>query len=330
MKENNILITGNAGMLGSSFADWILKHTNYHVIGIDDLSGGYLDNIDSRVEFYLRDCGSDLTDIFENNKIKYCFHFGCWSAEGASPFMRKFNYTNNLVTTANIVNFCITYKVKLIYASSMSVYGNINTPPFKETDPLFPYDPYANSKIACERDIIIANQQHGMKYAIIRPHNIIGKKQNLFDKYRNCVGIFMRQIINNQPITIYGDGNQRRAFSYVNDYCPIFLKVAENDYPDPIFNCGGDVDYSLNELVSLLLEVVGKPNHPVVHLEPRHEVLVAFCDHSKVKSVVGFEDKTTLKEMLTEMWEWAKVQPTRPVKSFDNIELKEGLYEFWK
>lgn len=212
----------------------------------------------------------------------------------------------------------------------MSVYGNINTPPFKETDPLFPYDPYANSKIACERDIIIANQQHNLKFAIIRPHNIIGKKQNLFDKYRNCVGIFMRQILNNQPITIYGDGNQRRAFSYVNDYCPIFLKVAENDYPDPIFNCGGDVDYSLNELVSLLLEVVGKPTHPIMHLEPRHEVSVAFCDHSKVKSVVGFEDKTTLKEMLTEMWEWAKAQPNREIKTFENIELTEGLYEFWK
>ena len=327
--KNSVIITGAAGMLGSNFCDWLLENKpDIKIIGIDDLSGGYLDNVDSRVKFYLRDCGSDLTDIFENNNVKYCFHFGCWSAEGASPFMRKFNYTNNLVTTANIVNFCINYKVKLIYASSMSVYGNINKPPFKETDPLFPYDPYANSKIACERDIIIANQQHGLQFAIIRPHNIVGKKQNLFDKYRNCVGIFMRQILNNQPITIYGDGTQRRAFSWVEDYCPIFFKVAENNYPDPIFNCGGDVDYSLNEMANLLLEVVGKPNHPIV--EPRHEVREAYCDHSKVKEMLGFEDKTTLKKMLTEMWNWAKLQPLRPIKEFDKFEIEDGLYSFWK
>lgn len=316
-------------MLGSCFADWLLENTDYNVIGIDDLSGGYLDNVNPKVVFYLRDCGSDLTDIFEKFDIEYCYHFGCYSAEGISPFIRKFNYTNNLVTTANMVNFCVKYGVKLIYASSMSVYGNASPPPFKETAPLVPFDPYANSKIASERDIIIAHQQHNLRYAIIRPHNILGRRQNLFDKYRNVASIFIRQILNGEDLTVFGDGNQLRAFSWCDDYFPVFLKVAENDYDDPIFNFGGDDFFTINELAEQLIKITGYDGK-IVHLQPRHEVREAWCDHSKVKEVLGFESKVKLPEMLTEMWNWAKLQPSRPIKTFENIELEVGLYDFWK
>lgn len=322
-------MTGAAGMLGSHLCDWLVKNKpEYDIIGIDNLFGGLRENVSSKVHFYIRDAGYDLTDIFEKWNVCYLFSFHSFSAEGFSPFVRRFNYTNNLVSLANIVNHCIKYETKLIFASSMSIYGK-GSPPFKETDICIPYDPYAVGKWACEQDIRIANEQHGLKYGIIRPHNIIGTRQNMWDKYRNVIGIWMRQLLNDEPLTIYGDGEQRRAFSWAKEYCEPFWKIAENEYENPTFNCGGDQDYSLNEVAQMLFQITGK-NTGIKYLEPRHEVKIAFCDHTKAKTVLGFEDKTKLPKMLKEMWEWAKVQPKREIKTFENIELTEGLYQFWK
>lgn len=317
-------------MLGSHFADWAIEnHPEYEVVGIDNLEGGYLENVHPKVNFYQMNVGDDLTHIFENRNVEVFYAFGCYSAEGISPFMRRFNYTNNLVSTANVVNFCIKYKVKLVYASSMSVYGH-GTPPFREDHPCFPIDPYGIAKYAGELDIQAAHHQHGLDYYIIRPHNIIGERQNIWDKYRNVIGIWMRQILNNEPLTIYGDGNQTRAFSWVHDYCPIFWGVGQKvQFKDKIFNCGGDQHYTLNEVANLLLEITKSPQE-IVHLQKRHEVYNAYCDHSLIKSVMNFQESTNLKTMLEKMWNWAKVQPKRPIKEWDTFELEEGLYDFWK
>lgn len=327
--KKNVLITGVAGLLGSNFADWLIEnHPEYHIVGIDNLEWGYYDNVNAKVDFHLRDCVNDIEDIFQRYNFKYVFHFAAYSAEGLSSFVRKFNYSNNIISTANVVNLCIKYDCKLIYTSSMSVYGK-GIVPFSEDDVLIPFDPYANGKIACENDIKIAGEQHNLKYAIIRPHNILGIKQNLWDRYRNVVSIFMRQIKQGQPLTIYGSGLQTRAFSWCEDYFPIFLKVAENDYENPVFNCGGDEYYTIKEVAEMLIELTGHTKG-IIHLEPRHEVFEAYCDHTKVKSVVGFEPKVKLPEMLTKMWDWVKVQPDRPLKYFERIELEVGLYDFWK
>lgn len=325
----SIIVTGCAGMLGSNFCDWLVKnHPEYKIIGIDNLFGGYLDNVNPMVEFYPRDAGSNLRDIFEQNDVEYFYSFHSFSAEGLSPFVRKFNYRNNLVSLANIVNYCIEFDVKLIFASSMSVYG-VGAPPFKETDVCKPIDSYGIGKYACELDIQAGFEHHGLRYSIIRPHNIIGEKQNIWDRYRNVIGIFMRKLLNDEPLTIYGDGNQTRAFSWVHDYCEPFWKVAVNDYSDPIFNCGGDKHYTLNQVAEILFEITGK-NTGIQYLEPRHEVKNAYCDHTKVKEILGYEDKTDLRYMLTVMWEWAQKQKSRTVTSmYPFIELKKGLYSFW-
>lgn len=109
-----------------------------------------------------------------------------------------------------------------------------------------------------------------------------------------------------------------------------FWKVAVNDYDSPIFNVGGDKDFSLNEVAKMLIEISGKSNAKIIHLQPRHEVKTAFCDHTKAKNILGFVDKTPLNKMLIEMWNWAIKQPNRPVKSWDKYELNEGIYDFWK
>lgn len=174
--KKSILITGNAGLLGANLANWILEnHPEYEVVGIDNLFGGYVENVDDRVVFYKRELSFDsLTDIFDKHEFEYVFHLAAYAAEGLSPFMRKFNYSNNVLSTVNIINECIKHKVKrLIYTSSMSVYGwgLERGRVFCEDDRPEPIDPYAISKYACEMDIKVAGEQHGLDWCIIRPHN---------------------------------------------------------------------------------------------------------------------------------------------------------------
>ncbi|HQR94858.1 MAG TPA: NAD(P)-dependent oxidoreductase, partial [Sediminibacterium sp.] len=179
-----ILITGVAGMIGSKLAEYLLAHyPEYEVIGIDNLSGGYQENLPEHVRFHQLDLVTDsLDEVFKDGHIEYVYHLAAYAAEGLSPFIRCFNYQNNLVATANVVNSCIKYSVKrLVFTSSMAVYG-IGTPPFSEAHIPSPVDPYGVAKFACEMDIQIAGDQHGLDWCIVRPHNVYGQHQNIWDK----------------------------------------------------------------------------------------------------------------------------------------------------
>ena len=194
-----ILITGVAGLLGSRLADWIIENKpEVEVIGIDDLSGGYLENVNSKVNFWQMNLvDHPIDNCFQLHQFDYVFHFAAYAAEGLSPFIRQYNYNNNLVATARIVNNCIKYDVKrLIFTSTLAVYGHGYGGIFDETQVPKPIDPYGVAKYACEMDIQIAGEQHGLDYCIIRPHNVYGRKQNIWDKYRNVLGIWMYQHMN--------------------------------------------------------------------------------------------------------------------------------------
>ena len=332
--KKSILITGNAGLLGSKFADWILEnHPEYEVVGIDNLFGGYIENVDPRVVFYRRDLSSDkLTDIFDRHEFEYVFHFAAYAAEGLSPFMRVFNDKNNMLSTDNIINECIMHDVKrLVYTSSMSVYGwgAFEGKVFDENDIPAPIDPYAVSKYACEMNIKIAGEQHGLDWCIIRPHNVYGEKQNIWDKYRNVLGIWMYQILKNKPMLIYGDGEQTRAFSYIDDCLPSFWNAAVLEKASKeIINVGGERGYSINEAAELLCKIAGYDK--VEHREARHEVKHAVPNPQKSIDVLGYEQKTSLEEGLRKMWEWAKKQPDRHQYKWENYEVTKGIYSYWK
>ena len=156
-----ILITGIAGLIGARMADWIVEnHPECNIVGIDSLFGGYVENVNDKAIFYKRDLAIDnIDDIFDKHNIEYVYHFAAYAAEGLSPFIRRFNYSNNMVSTANIVNACINHGIKrLVYTSSMSVYGHgKNGNIFDENDLCAPIDPYGISKQACELDIKVAN-----------------------------------------------------------------------------------------------------------------------------------------------------------------------------
>ena len=328
-----VLITGVAGLLGSRLASWIIENTDYEVIGIDDLSGGYTENIHNKVKFYkfnLNDLES-LKGVFEKEKITIVYHFAAYAAEGLSPFIRKYNYDNNLITSTNLITCSIQYNVsRFVFASSMSVYGDKYKPPFSEDMKQAPIDPYAVAKYAVEMDLEIAFKQHGLNYTIVRPHNFYGINQNIWDKYRNVLGIWMYQLLNKQNPTIFGDGSQVRAFSYVDDsILPFWNASQKNSCIGEIINLGGIKEHTINDACNVLINVTGQNLKPV-HLEARHETKFAWSTWEKSVKLLDFKHQVDLEEGLSKMWEWAQKQPNRERFIWPKYELNKGIYEYWK
>ena len=329
--KTKVLITGVAGLLGSHFSRYLLDK-GYEVYGIDDLSGGYLDYIDSGIDF--NEFNLLNTDVLERTFVEvkpdYVYHFAAYAAEGLSPFIRNFNYTNNLLCSINVINECIKNDIKkIIFTSSMAVYGE-GKPPFKETDIPHPIDPYGISKYAVEMDLAQACNQFGLNYAIARPHNVIGIYQNIWDKYRNVIGIWIRRVLNNEPIQIFGDGEQKRAFSDIK-YCLQSLEKLMILGNNEIFNLGSDKEHTLNEVADIVGTIANDfgYNPTLEYVEQRHEVKNAYSNHDKAKKELGFEDKTDIKETIKEMFKWAMLQPHRETKHI-NYELEKGMYNYWK
>jgi UDP-glucose 4-epimerase len=326
-----ILITGVAGLIGSRLADWLIdKFPSYKIFGIDDLSGGYIENVNPKVNFININLINDISSIFAENRFDYVYHLAAYAAEGLSPFIRVYNYNNNLISTANIINNCIKYSVKrLIFTSTLAVYGHGEGGIFDETQVPNPIDPYGVAKFACEMDIQIAGQQHGLDWCIIRPHNVFGVKQNIWDKYRNVLGIWMYQSINNQPMSIFGDGLQTRAFSYIDDILePLWNGAILDKASKQIINLGGINEYSIIDSCKLVSDITGNKN--IQYFEQRHEVKHSIPTWQKSKEILNFTHKTSLEVGLTKMWEWAKTQPNRNRFIWENYELEKGIYSFWK
>ena len=331
--KKKIVITGVAGLLGSRLAEWILENTDYEVIGVDDLSGGYVENIPKKVKFYKFDLKEldRVNNLFDQHKPDIVYHFAAYAAEGLSPFIRKFNYENNLIASTNLITCSIKYNVdRFIFASSMSVYGNKYEPPFHEDLQQCPIDPYGVAKFGVEQDLKIALDQHGLKYTIIRPHNFYGQNQNIWDKYRNVLGIWMYQIMNNMPPTIFGDGNQTRSFSYVDDsILPFWNASQRDDCIGEIINLGGIKEYSINEACAMLLKVTDTDLEPV-YLEARYETKHAYATWDKSVELLDFKHEIDLEEGLTKMWAWAQTQPMRKRFFWGEYELDKGIYEYWR
>ena len=327
-----VLITGVAGLLGSRLSDYLIEnHPDVKIVGIDDLSGGYKENVNPKVEFWQMNLVTHpIENCFEVHKFDYVYHFAAYAAEGLSPFIRQYNYENNLVATARVINQCIKHNVKrLVFTSTLAVYGHQDGNIFDEVQIPKPIDPYGVAKFGCEMDIQIAGEQHGLDWCIIRPHNVYGVKQNIWDKYRNVLGIWMYQHLINEPMTIFGDGNQTRAFSYIDDsLAPLWKASQDPRASKQIINLGGIKEYTINEANETLREVVG--GGTVKYHEYRHEVKHSIPTWQKSIDLLDFEHKTDLKEGLTKMWEWAKQQPIRERFVWPSYELDKGIYSFWK
>ena len=331
---STILCTGSAGFIGSHLATHLIDQ-GHRVVVIDDLSGGYLSNVDSRADFYpVSICDYvQVERLFERYKFDRVYHLACFAAEGLSHFIRRYNYENNLLGSINLINAAIKYEVKcFVFTSSMAVYGT-NQVPFLESMIPAPEDPYGIAKHAVERDLKVAHDMFGLDYIIFRPHSVVGPRQNIADPYRNVAGIFCNQLLRGLPMTIFGDGEQMRAFSYVGDMVPIIASAPE--YKDALgktFNIGGETPITINELATQVAVALGTERN-VIHLEPRHEVKIAYSDHTALWSVFGRRSLTSIPEGLQKMADWAKERGAMEPSSFpseNGIEIEKNLPSFWR
>src|SRR5688572_26632929 len=223
--NNTVLVTGGAGFIGSHVSRHCLD-MGFKVVVLDDLSGGFEDHLPDGVIFVKGSITDHelVTDLFNQYRFVYVYHLAAYAAEGLSHFIRRYNYETNLIGSINLINEAVKHKVKcFVFTSSIAVYGKGQLPMSENMTPL-PEDPYGISKYAVELDIRSAHEMFGLNYIIFRPHNVYGEYQNLGDKYRNVVGIFMNQVMQGQHMTIFGDGSQSRAFSYIGDIAPIIAQ----------------------------------------------------------------------------------------------------------
>src|ERR1700722_466766 len=329
--SSRILVTGAAGFIGSHVCKHLLK-ANYQVVGLDDLSGGFRDYVPEGVKFI----EGSVTDtalvkkLFAENKFEYVFHLAAYAAEGLSHFIKHFNYTNNLLGSVNLINASVNHGVKcFVFTSSIAVYGKNQLPMTEDAVPQ-PEDPYGIAKYAVELDLKESHEMFGLNYVIFRPHNVYGEFQNIGDRYRNVIGIFMNQIMQGQPMTIFGDGTQTRAFSYIDDVAPVIAaSIARPKSYNQIFNVGADKPYSVNELATVVAKTMGAKSQ-IKHLEARNEVVHAYSAHEKVQKHFGDLIKNiSLAEGVNKMAAWAKKAGARHGKLFEGIEVRKNLPKSW-
>jgi len=324
------LVTGGAGFMGSHLTNELIK-TGHKVVVLDDLSGGFEENVNPQAIFVKGSVVDNelVTRLFEKYAFDFVYHLAAYAAEGLSHFIKRFNYTNNLIGSVNLINESVKHKVKcFVFTSSIAVYGSC-PPPMSEDMTAMPEDPYGIAKLAVENDLRVTHEMFGLNYIIFRPHNVYGEYQNLGDKYRNVVGIFMNQLMQNIPLTIFGDGMQTRAFSYIGDVIPhiahsVNIKAAYNQ----IFNIGAEKDYTVNELAETVMNVMQKKGM-IRHVEARNEVVHAYSDHSKAARILGFKQQFSLLEGLSLMADWAKKTGIKKSQKFKHIEIAEKLPPIW-
>ncbi len=324
------LVTGGAGFIGAHVTNELVAE-GHQVVVLDDLSGGFKDNVNSAATFVEGSVTDHhlLEQLFAQYQFDYVYHLAAYAAEGLSHFIRRFNYHNNLIGSVNLINESVKHKVKcFVFTSSIAVYGAV-APPMKESTYPHPEDPYGVAKFAVEQDLVAAKEMFGLNYIIFRPHNVYGEYQNLGDRYRNVVGIFMNQLMKGESLTVFGDGKQTRAFSYIGDVAPhiancVNIPEAYNE----VFNIGADKEYTVKELAQTTMEAMGITGE-LRHLPARNEVVHAYADHSKAEKVFNIQSTTTLLEGLQKMTAWAKTAGTRKSAKFENIEITDQLPAIW-
>jgi UDP-glucose 4-epimerase len=319
------LVTGGAGFIGSHVADELLS-CGHKVVVLDDLSGGFEDNVPSDAVFVKGSIlNAELIDrLFDRYNFSYVYHLAAYAAEGLSHFIKRFNYNNNLIGSVNLINASVNYGVRcFVFTSSIAVYGAGQSPMTEDMVPQ-PEDSYGIAKLAVERELKVTHEMFGLDYVIFRPHNVYGERQNIGDRYRNVVGIFMNQLMN-----IFGDGEQQRAFTHINDVAPVIadsvnVLAARNQ----VFNVGADVPHTVNHLAQIVADAMGKECN-IVHLDPRNEVKIAFSDHSRAESAFALRRKVSLQDGIKSMAAWVKDHGSRESSVFEDIEIPKNLPPSW-
>jgi UDP-glucose 4-epimerase len=327
----HVLVTGGAGFIGSHVAEALLVR-GHRVTVLDDLSGGYRENIPvgaAFVEGTFTDAAL-VDQLFDRSDFDYVYHLGAYAAEGLSHFIKRFNYLNNVIGSVNLVNASINTGVKgFVFTSSIAVYGSSPQLPMTESTPPHPEDPYGIAKYAVEQELHASRAMFGLDFMIFRPHNVYGPRQNIADRYRNVVGIFMNQILQGRPMTVFGDGRQTRAFSYIDDVAPLMAEAI--DVPEAwnqVFNIGADTPCALNDLAEAVARAMGVPAE-IQYTPARQEVVHAYSSHDRLRDVFRDRPHTGLEAGLQQMAAWVRTHGARVSRPFDGIEIARNLPAVW-
>jgi len=325
------LVTGGAGFVGAHVAQ-TLADGGHSVVVLDDLSGGFVENVPSEAKFVQGSILDNtlISGLFATEKFDYVYHLAAYAAEGLSHFIKRFNYANNVLGSVTLINAAVNNEVEcFVFTSSIAVYGAGQVPMSESMRPE-PEDSYGIAKFTVEQELEASKNMFDLDYVIFRPHNVYGELQNIGDRYRNVLGIFMNQILSGEPLSIFGDGEQTRAFSYIDDIAPAIANAPTTSGARcEIFNVGADAPYTVNHLADTVRVAMGVPEHPIRHLAARNEVLHAFSDHSKAQDVFGQQSATSLEDGVGRMVKWVREHGPQPPSTFSSIEIQRNLPPFW-
>ena len=328
----SVLVTGGAGFIGSHVARHLVG-AGHDVVVLDDLSGGYEANVPAGATFVAGSVVDPelVEDMFQTHGFTAVFHLAAYAAEGLSHFIRRFNYTNNVLGSVNLLNAAVRAETveRFVFTSSIAVYGAAQTPMTEEVTPE-PEDPYGIGKYAVELDLRAAQRMFGLDYTIFRPHNVYGEQQNVADPYRNVIGIFINQLLSDRPMTIFGDGLQTRAFTHIDDVAPVIARSIEvPGAANEVFNVGADTPHTVLDLAHAVARAFDVSDPEIEFLPAREEVVHAFSDHAKLHRVFGREETVPLKEGLRRMSDWAREIGVREPVRFESVEVLRNLPPSW-
>ncbi len=322
-----VLITGAAGFMGSHLVDFLTTNSGNEVFAVDDLSGGYIDNVNPKAHFTkldLRD-RKKVEQYIAKVKPELLYYLAADASEGRSQFTPLSSTERNFLAYMYTLIPAIEYGLeKVVLTSSMSVYG-AQKPPFFEDMPKKPEDIYGITKSAMEDATEVLAKVHNFDYVIVRPHNVYGPKQNLADPYRNVIAIFINCLLNNKHFYIYGEGNQKRAFTYIEDFTPYFAKCGFSDRcKGEVINIGPKEEHSINELADIVLKVFFPDGNFPKHLRPKYfplrpqEVMEAYCTNDKAIKLLDYQTTVPLVEGVRKMVKWAKEKGPQKFKYLKN------------
>ena len=324
--SKKIMVTGVAGFLGSHLAEK-LAEMNYKVVGVDNMSGGYKDNIPENIEFFNSDC-CDLDKMKEIMKdVHVVYHCAATAHEGLSVFSPYHITKNNLLASVSVFTAAVSNKIKrIIFCSSMARYGNQQTP-FTEDMNTKPVDPYAISKVAAENVLINLCDLNNIEWIIAVPHNIIGPRQRYDDPFRNVVSIMINRMLQNKAPIIYGDGEQKRCFSYIDDCLSCLLPMLDQkNLNKQIINIGPDEEFiTINKVSEICSNITRSNLKPIYKKDRPREVKHACCSAAKARKLLNYETKTDLKNGILKTYDYIKERGPKPFEYHINLEIKNEL-----
>ena len=308
-----VLVTGVAGFMGSHLADAFLAK-GYDVVGIDNLLGGYEENVPSGVDFHNIDLDNLelIQPLFKD--VDLVVHSACTAYEGLSVFSPSLVVRNTMQITTNIMSACIKANVKkIVHLSSMARYGTQDVVPFVESMTPKPQDPYGIAKYGAELMIKNIADTHGLNYVILVPHNIIGPRQKFDDPYRNVASIMINRMLQGKQPIIYGNGEQKRCFSFMQDVTDPLMIACETDVADGrIVNIGPDEEFvTINELAQKLSTILDFKLDPIYMPGRPQEVFHANCSANLARELLNYKTTTSLESGLVELVNWIKSKGAR-------------------